>query len=163
MDLLSALKGTTPLEVSILLFLFPFSSTVASVLVGRLADRTGKPAAFMALGIGFMGLGLMGFYLAMVLLQGTALFAFALLCVLAMGVGSSFYHPLGGSILQAAFKGGPAGRALGVNGAMGSVGRALYPSLFFVAAATFNKPGSLGFFGLLGLGATLLIWNGRRV
>ena len=159
-DLLAALKGTTPVEVSVLLFLFPFSSTVASVLVGRLADKTGKPAALMALGIGCMGVGLVGFYLAVVLSEGVALFALAPLCVLTMGVGSSFYHPLGGSILQTAFEKGTAGRALGLNGAMGSVGRALYPSLFFAAAAVFNKPGSLGFFGLVGLGAALLIWTG---
>ena len=159
-DLLSALKGITPLEVSILLFLFPFSSTLTSVLVGRLAEKTGKPAALMALGIGCMGLGLTGFYLAMVLSTGVVLFASAFLCVLAMGVGSSFYHPLGGSILQSAFSEGGTGRALGLNGAMGSVGRALYPSLFYVAAAAFNKPGSLGFFGLVGFGSALLIWTG---
>ena len=159
-DLLSALKGITPLEVSVLLFLFPFSSTVASVAIGRRADKTGRPAALMAFGIGSMGLGLMGFYLAVSVLEGVALFALALLCVLTMGVGSSFYHPLGGSILQTAFGKGTAGRALGLNGAMGSAGRALYPSLFFVAAAAFNKPGSLGFFGLVGLGAALLIWTG---
>ena len=159
-DLLSALKGISPLEVSILLFLFPFSSTVTSVIVGKRADKTGKPAALMAFGIGCMGLGMTGFYLAVLYSEGIELFAFALLCDLAMGTGSSFYHPLGGSILQAAFGREITGRALGVNGAMGSVGRALYPSLFFAAAVVFNKPGSLGFFGLVGLGAALLIWAG---
>ncbi|MDE1858701.1 MAG: MFS transporter, partial [Thaumarchaeota archaeon] len=34
------------------------------------------------------------------------------------------------------------------------------PSLFFVAAAALTTPGSLGFFGLVGLGAALLIWAG---
>ena len=159
-DLLSALKGVSPLEVSILLFLFPFSSTVTSVLVGKRADKTGKPAALMALGIGCLGLGMTGFYLAVLRTEGTELFILALLCDLAMGTGSSFYHPLGGSILQAAFGRGTTGRALGVNGAMGSVGRALYPSLFFAAAVIFNRPGSLGFFGLVGLGSALLIWMG---
>jgi len=159
-DLLSALKGVTPLEVSVLLFLFPFSSTVASVLVGRLADKTGKPAMLMAFGIGTMGLGLIGFSLTVRYSGGLELFAFALLCDFVMGVGSSFYHPLGGSILQTAFGHRTAGRALGLNGAAGSVGRALYPSLFFVAAAVFNPPGSLGFFGMVGLGSALLIWSG---
>ena len=159
-DLLLERKGVTPLEVSVLLFLFPFSSTVASVLVGKLADKTGKPAKLMAIGIGCLGLGLVGFYLVMLNSGGLELFAFALLCDIVMGIGSSFYHPLGGSVLQAAFGGGQAGRALGLNGAMGSVGRALYPSLYFVVAGVFNKPGSLGFFGLVGLGGALLIWTG---
>ena len=158
--LLVALKGITALEVTVLLSLFYLSSTLASVVVGKMADRTGKPAALMALGIGFLGAGLIGFYLISVYTSGEVLFAFALLCDLVMGAGSSFYHPLGGSLIQTAFGRGAAGRALGVNGSMGSVGRALYPSLFYVAAAVFTTPGSLGFFGLVGLGAGLLIWTG---
>lgn len=159
-DLLAALRGATPLEVSVLLFLFYFSSTVASVFVGRRADSTGAPGRLMAVGIGCLGLGLMGFYLAITYSTGAELFAFAFVCDLVMGVGSSFYHPLGGSVLQASFEGGASGRALGINGAMGSLGRALYPTLFFVAAALLTTPGSLGFFGLVGLGAALLIWTG---
>ena len=159
-DLLAALKGATPLEVSVLLFLFYFSSTVASVFVGRRADRTGAPGRLMAVGIGCLGLGLLGFYVTITLAAGTELFVFALLCDLVMGIGSSFYHPLGGSVLQASFGSGASGRALGINGAMGSLGRALYPSLFFVAAAVLTTSGSLGFFGLVGLGAALLIWLG---
>ena len=114
----------------------------------------------MALGIGFLGLGLIGFYLTVVYSGGASLFLFALPCDFIMGFGSSFYHPLGGSILQASFGREIAGRALGLNGAMGSLGRALYPSLFFIAAAAFTTPGSLGFFGLIGMGAALLIWTG---
>lgn len=159
-DLLAALKGATPLEVAVLLFLFYFSSMVASVFVGRWADRTGAPGGLMAVGIGCLGLGLIGFYAAISYSAGTQLFSYSLLCDLTMGVGSSFYHPLGGSVLQASFEGGASGRALGINGAMGSLGRALYPSLFFVAAAALTPPGSLGFFGLVGLGASLLIWAG---
>jgi MFS transporter, FSR family, fosmidomycin resistance protein len=159
-DLLLALKGITSLEVFVLLSVFYFVSTVASVAVGKLADKTGKPAGLMALGIACLGLGLIGFYLIILYSSGDEFFVFALLCDFVMGVGSSFYHPLGGSILQSTFGHGTSGRALGLNGSMGSVGRALYPSLFYVAAAVFNKPGSLGFFGLVGLGAALLIWTG---
>jgi MFS transporter, FSR family, fosmidomycin resistance protein len=159
-DLLLALKGITPLEVSVLLSVFYLVSTVASVAVGKLADKTGKPAGLMALGIACLGLGLVGFDLIILYSSGGEFFVFALLCDLVMGVGSSFYHPLGGSILQTAFGHEKSGRALGLNGSMGSVGRALYPSLFYVAAAAFNKPGSLGFFGLVGLGSAVLIWTG---
>ena len=159
-DLLAALKSTTPLEVSVLLFLFYFSSTLSSVLVGKQADKTGAPGRLMALGIGCLGLGLVGFYLAVLYAGGTDLFAFALLCDFVMGFGSSFYHPLGGSILQTSFGRHASGRALGLNGAIGSLGRALYPSLFFVAAAAFTSAGSLGFFGLVGMGAALVIWVG---
>jgi len=146
--------------VSVLLFVFYLSSSLASVFVGRRADRTGAPGRLMAVGIGLLGLGLLGFYGAITYAAGVELFAYGLVCDLVMGVGSSFYHPLGGSVIQASFGGGASGRALGINGAMGSLGRALYPSLFFVAAAALTTPGSLGFFGLVGLGAALLIWAG---
>lgn len=114
----------------------------------------------MATGIACMGAGLFGFYLTMEYTSGASLFLLALLCDLTMGFGSSFYHPLGASVLQGTFGEGTTGRALGLNGSMGSVGRALYPSLFFAAAALFTKPGSMGFLGLVGLGAALLIWAG---
>ena len=159
-DLLAAIKGVTPLEVAVMLFLFYFGSTISSVFVGRQADRTGTPGRLMAVGMSCLGAGLIGFFLIVVYAGGTELFAFALLCDLVMGFGSSFYHPLGGSILQSAFGRETMGRALGMNGAMGSLGRALYPSLFFVAAAALTTPGSLGFFGLVGMGAALLIWAG---
>lgn len=160
-DLLASLKGATPLEVSVLLFLFNFSSMAASVFVGRQADRTGAPGRLMALGVGFLGLGLIGFYAIIIYTAGDELFVLALLCDFIMGFGSSFYHPLGGSILQASFGRETTGRALGLNGALGSAGRTLYP-LFFAAAAAFTASGALGFFGFVGLGAGLLIWVGLR-
>jgi MFS transporter, FSR family, fosmidomycin resistance protein len=159
-DLLATLKGATPFEVSFLLFVFYFTSTVTSVLVGRQADRTGAPGRLMALGIGCLGLGLLGFNAVMLYPPGPGLFASAFACDLAMGFGSSFYHPLGGSVLQMSFEREKTGRALGLNGAVGSLGRALYPSLFFAAAAAFSTAGSLGLLGLVGMGAAVLIWAG---
>ncbi len=162
MDLLVAIKGTNPFEVTVLLFLFYFSSSVSSVFVGRRADRTGAAGELMALGIACLGLGLIGFYALIVYFAGAYLFELAVLCVLAMGFGSSFYHPLGGTVLQTSFGPAAEGRALGLNGAMGSLGRALYPSLFFVVAAFSTAPDSIGFFGLIGVGAALVIWGGLR-
>lgn len=161
-DILHALRGMTLFEVSILLFMFYFVSTVSSVFVGRRADRTGGPGGLMAAGIGCLGAGLVGFFVSMLYLTGAGLFAAALFCVFVMGFGSSFYHPLGGNILQTSFGRGTSGRALGLNGAMGSVGRALYPSIWGLAAIAFTVPGSMGFFGLVGAGAALLIWFGLR-
>jgi MFS transporter, FSR family, fosmidomycin resistance protein len=161
-DLLLSLKGATPLEVSLLLFLFYSSSAVSSVFVGREADKTGTPGRLIAIGIACLGVGLGGFALIMRFAPDSGTFVPALACDLIMGGGSAFYHPLGGSVLQTAFGRGSIGRALGLNGSMGSLGRALYPSLFFVLAAALTTPGSLAFLGLVGLGASLLIWFGLR-
>jgi MFS family permease len=159
-DVLGKLYGASFVEVSILLSLFYLSSGASSVLVGRTADRTGETGKLMAAGIGFLGAGLIGFYAAMIYLGGGDLFGAAMACDLAMGFGSSFYHPLGGSILQSSFGRESSGRALGLNGGMGSVGRTLYPTLYVVAAAAFTVPGSMAFFGLFGIAAAMLIWAG---
>lgn len=159
-DVLSSLYGASHVEVAVLLSLFYLSSGAFSVVVGKRADRTGQRGRLMAAGIGLLGLGLVGFYLSMLYLRGPEIFAVGLACDLGMGFGSSFYHPLGGSILQSSFERRTAGRALGLNGAVGSVGRALYPTLYVVAAAAFTVPGSMGFFGLLGIAAAFLIWAG---
>jgi FSR family fosmidomycin resistance protein-like MFS transporter len=161
-DLLASLRGATPPEVLVLLSLFYFVSAVSSILVGMRADATGTPGALMSVGIACLGSGLAGFGLVLAFSAPADLFALALVCDLAMGVGSSFYHPLGGSILQSAFSHGETGRALGMNGALGSTGRAVYPSLFFLLAASLAYPGSLWLFGGVEVCFALIIWVGLR-
>lgn len=161
-DLLASLRGATPPEVLVLLSMFYFTSAITSVLVGMRADATGAPGALMAAGIGCLGLGLGGFGAALAFSSPADLFAWALACDVVMGVGSSFYHPLGGSILQSAFGRHATGRALGLNGSMGSLGRALYPSLFLITAAGVTYSGSLWLFGAVELGLAFLIWAGLR-
>ena len=157
----SALNGLSVLEVSLLLFLFPFTTMVFSIYAGRWADRSGAPGKLMALGIACLGFGLMGFYFVAEYTSGLELFALTLLCDFIMGFGGAFYHPLGASILQTVFGRGAEGRALGVNGAMGSVGRAIYPPIFLVAIAPFlTTAGGFAFFGIVGIGAAGLIWAG---
>ena len=116
----------------------------------------------MAVGIGCLGIGLVGFGITLAWASAGGLFTWALACDVVMGVGSSFYHPLGGSILQTAFGKRATGRALGVNGSMGSAGRSLYPSLFFLLAAGLSYPGSLWFLGAMEVCFALLIWSGLR-
>jgi MFS family permease len=159
-DLLGSRYGTTHFEQSILLFFFYFSSMVSSVFVGRRADKTGASGRLMAVGMAFLGMGLIGFFVTMVYTAGTELFAFALLSDFVMGFGSAFYHPLGGSVLQASFERGNTGRALGLNGALGSVGRAVYPLIYGAAVLVVTIPDSLAAFGLVGALVAILIWVG---
>ncbi len=157
----ASLNGLSVLEVSLLLFLYPFATMIFSIYAGRWADRSGAPGRLMALGISCLGFGLVGFFFVAAYTSGVELFALALLCDLVMGFGGAFYHPLGASILQTEFGRGTAGRALGVNGAMGSLGRAIYPPIFLIVVAPFlTQAGGLAFFGLVGIGAALLIWAG---
>lgn len=160
-DLFVSLYGLSLLEESVLLVVFYLSSTIFSIYVGIWADKVGRLGELMAIGIVGLGLGLVGFYLVAIYTSGTELFALALICNLVMGIGSSFYHPLGASILQRAFRHHMEGRALGLNGAMGSLGRSLYPVLFSVlVVSAFTAPDSLAFLGVVGVGGGLLIWVG---
>ena len=161
--ILAANHGVSPVVLTLLFLVFYTSSAVLSPFVGRLADRLDSPAILMGLGLGILSAGLFGFYLALSETSGPSLVAALLLAALLTGSGSAFYHPLGASLLQAAFRDGSMGIALGVNGALGSLGRALYPSLYFVAAAVIAGYGAIALFALIGLVAALVIWLGVRV
>ena len=95
---------------------------LASPLVSYISDKTGKPMEFMGLGIILWGVGLilLGFSLKIDNLP------LVFLSVIIAGIASAFYHPLGAAALSITYQ-GSGGSALGINGAMGSIGRTLYP------------------------------------
>ncbi len=156
-------RSVSPGVVTLLFLVFYTTSTVLSLFVGRLSDHLGRPASLMGLGLGILSAGLFGFYLALAATSGPLLVAALLGSAFLTGAGSSFYHPLGASVLQASFRDRSMGMALGINGALGSLGRALYPSLYFAAAAVIGNYGSVALFALVGLAAGAAIWLGVRV
>ena len=156
-------RSVPPIIVTVLFLVFYTSSTVLSLFVGRLSDRLGRPASLMGIGLGILSVGLLGFYLALAETSGTELVVALLVAAFLTGAGSSFYHPLGASVLQATFRDRSMGTAMGINGAMGSLGRALYPSLYFVAGAVIAGYGSIVVFALVGFAAGLAIWFGVQV
>ena len=151
-------KGFSPLEITAMFFVFYGSSALLSPYVGRLADRTGRPCPLIGAGLALLSLGLVGYALALAYASGAALVAAVALSAVLAGFGSAFYHPLGASVLQGLFPEESKGLALGINGAMGSLGRALYPSLFFLIAVVLTSDGAIAFFALVGFVAAAAIW-----
>ncbi len=149
--LLASGRGASPIEITAMLVVYYASSSLLSLSVGRWADRSGHPQALMAVGMSLLGCGMGGFYLALSLFTGTAGFATALVSAFVVGFGSSFYHPLGASLLQAGYERKELGSALGFNGAMGSVGRALYPTLFFLVGLVLTQDSAVLAFAAVGL------------
>ncbi len=160
-DFLTLSYHASPLWITAMLTLYYAASSITSMGVGRLADRSGKHGSMMAEGMLLMSLGLIGYYVAIKVVPGYLL-PLTLASSVLIGFGSSFYHPIGATMLSQSFGDKNKGRALGINGAMGSLGRALYPSIYFAVAALLTKPGSIAFFGLIGMAAAAAIYQNFR-
>ena len=150
-DLLAQQDHTSAAVVTAMLTVFYVASAGFGLGVGLVSDALGHRGAMIALGIGGLAVSLFAFYLALSL-HGAGSDVFVILAAVVAGFGSAFYHPLGASVLQLNFADAARGRALGVNGAFGSLGRTVYPALFFVIAALgLTKVDTTAVFGGLSL------------
>jgi len=160
-DLLAKRHGVSSVVITAMLTVFYLASAGFGIFVGLVADRIGRRAAMIAFGILVLSIGLLGFYVALTVPHGTGRTVLVILAALIAGLGSSCYHPLAGSMLQLAFSDRAKGRALGVNGSFGSIGRALYPSLFFVVAAlAISQADAVAIFAGLGILTAVVIAAG---
>ncbi len=159
-DLLSQERHMSTLVVTAMLTTFYVVSATFGIGVGLVADAIGRRGTMMAVGIATLGISLLGFYASLVS-AGAPADALVLVAAAVAGAGSSFYHPLGGSVLQLGYPAGSRGKALGINGAAGSLGRALYPALFFVIAALgISKAATTIVFAVLSLLAAVIVGFG---
>ncbi len=162
--LLGPLRGFPPVEVTALFVVYYVTSSILGLFIGWWADRHGRPVALMGVGIGLLAVGLLGFYLVLSGVAGSLGFPVALAAGAITGFATSFYHPLGASLIQRAFGADRRGAALGINGAFGSLGRALYPFLFFLTTLALVTSDSLLLFAAIGLVSAILIqWGTRSV
>ena len=161
-DLLASRGHVSAPVITVMLTAFYLSSSAAGIAVGRLADSGGSRGAKMAMGILGLAAGLLLFAGAVAAPSLGERTLLALLAALVAGVGSSAYHPLGASLIVAAFPPQGRARALGANGALGSLGRALYPTLFFaVTGLIASRTAAVVVFAALAAGAALLLWMNR--
>jgi MFS family permease len=161
-DIFAGRNLLSPLDLTLMFTVFYASASILSAYVGRVADTTGRAGPMIGLGLTLLSAGLLGFYFSLVYLKGMTLAGSVLISAFLAGFGSAFYHPLSASILQTEFEGKQLGRALGVNGSIGSLGRAIYPTLFFVVGVVLANYGSLAFFGFMGLLAAAAISIGLK-
>lgn len=126
--------GASTLLAGISAGLFSVTSMLVSPLVPRTARKLGGYSK--AMGFGFILWGLSLILLGLNLKIGNYIGIF--LSIILSGIASVYYHPLGATILSSAY-GGSAGTALGVNGAMGSVGRSTYQYISLILFVIFNS------------------------
>lgn len=161
-DFLASARGIPPLQTTAMLVLYNAASAFLSLYVGRWADRSGRAGTLIAVGMGLVSAGLLGFYVALVSAQGAALLGAVVVSAVVTGFGTAFYHPLGATILQSTFDEASRGRALGANGSIGSVGRALYPTLFFLAPVVATSYDPFAEFAAIGFAVSAVLWLGLR-
>jgi FSR family fosmidomycin resistance protein-like MFS transporter len=161
-DIFASQKKVPPSEVTMIFVVFYGSSSILSAYVGRLADKTGRPGPLIGVGTMLLSLGMLGYFATLSYTTGSLFLVSMMVSAFLAGFGSGFYHPLGASVLQSSFRNTQRGRALGINGIGGSIGRAVYPGIFFLVAIYLTTYGSLAFFGVVGAMASIAIWLGLK-
>ncbi len=156
--LLSVQKSFSPWIIGILFAIYYGSSTVFTTFISARADKTKRYSEGIAIGIALLSLGLIIFMVSLLIPPSTLLITLVVLSTIVLGVGTGYYHPLGAAVLQNVVTRNNLGKALGINGGLGSIGRAIYPTIFFGIAVLFTYSASLGFLSALGFLAALMIY-----
>jgi FSR family fosmidomycin resistance protein-like MFS transporter len=149
--------------ISVLTFLQSALSIVVSPFVGRISDIRGNFADMIALGLVIFAIGAAGYAVSTLFSQGAGLVVALLLFTIMIGVGSSFYHPLGATVLRAKWPASDLGRALGINGSVGGIGRIAMPFAAAVIIARSSLPSTSLLAGLSIVGTLVILVTLRGV
>src|SRR3989442_4751946 len=116
----------------------------------------------MTLGVLLLTFGTAGYAVSVLFLGGSPLVIVLILFSVVIGVGSSFYHPIGASALGQKLHSSELSKAMGVNGSIGSLGRLVLPFLatLMITYTTLPSLGILAFAAALGAIGGFAILNG---
>ena len=160
--LLLALFRLAAPELGVVAAMWNITSVVGSPAVGHLSDRFRRNGALLVSGLVLMAVGVIGTGWSVAaggvrsLLPLDVYSALVLFAAIG-GLGSAVSHPVGGTVLTQAYPASKTGKALGMNGALGSLGRALYPTIVVILITTLSLPYGVIALGILGLIPAALI------
>ena len=140
--------------------IFNIISGIFSTPVGNLADRRGNHGTLI--GIGILILGLASFILALPFAIKGATLPLILAGASVLGIGQSFYHPLGAAVLRSSFEPVSAPGAMGLNGSFGSMGRAIMPLVIVLLMSTLGDFRGLLIYTVYSAVSGVLIMLGLR-
>ncbi len=140
--------------------IFNLVSGFASTPVGRYADKTGKYGPMLSYGIALSGLSTVFFTLPFVFHSYMSLYL--ILGAVTLGLGQSFYHPLGATVLRNTFNASESPKVMGVNGSFGSLGRAVMPTSVGFMMAFIGEAMGLTIYSAYSFASALLIFLGLR-
>jgi MFS family permease len=160
--LLLTMFGLSAPELGVVAAMWNVTTVLGSPVVGHLSDRHKQNRALLVAGLVMMAAGIVGTGWSVT--AGTVrswlpldLYPALVLFGAIGGFGSAVAHPIGGTVLSQAYPASKIGRALGLNGSMGSLGRTLYPTLVVILITALNLPHGVIALGLLGLLPAVLI------
>jgi MFS family permease len=154
--------GLAAPELGVVASMWNITSVIGSPAVGHLSDRFRRNGALLVAGLLMMAAGVIGSGWSVTAGSLRSLLPFDLYPALVFfaaigGLGSAVCHPIGGTILSQAYPSSKTGKALGLNGAAGSLGRALYPSIVVILITALNLPYGVIALGILGFIPAALI------
>ncbi len=123
----SLIPGISLILLGAVAIIYNALSGLLSTPIGHLADRTDRDGLLLAAGIAINGSSV-GVFAIPFLNHSLAIPAIIGGSVL-LGLGQSFYHPIGATIITESFDKKTATKMLGINGSFGSLGRALLPTV----------------------------------
>lgn len=128
--------------------------------MGRLVDRMDRDSLFIALGLVLQGIAVVLFTVPF--LNPALLYYVLPFAMIVLGVGQTFYHPIGASILSHTYSGGKTASVIGLNGSFGSIGRATMPAIMVGAVAIFGKVYGVSVIAIYGLSVSLIVYTGLK-
>ncbi len=155
-------QGVSPAILGGLAAAISLLSGLLSTPIGAFADRTGNYGGLMILGLSVLVVSSL-LYSASFALPQLRLPLIVMSSAL-LGIGLGFYHQLGAAMLQLEYR-DEAPRALGINGSLGSLGRAAFPSvLVFLIVSLGPSLGllSVAAYNALIIAAAALMLRGTR-
>ncbi len=155
-------KKFDPLLISLMYAIYYGSSSLFTTFISHRVDKNRRFAENIAAGIILISLGLLGLAYSLTLPIGSYLIFVVLISTLIVGLGTGYYHPLGAAVIQENTPQKFLGKALGINGGMGSVGRAIYPFLFFEIAVVYHYSVALAIISAIGILGGAIIYIGLR-
>src|SRR5579875_173833 len=149
--------GFTNTTVGVIAAILNGFSIVTSPFIGRRSDVGRNFVKLIIIGVVMISVGVIGFALVMTRFTGFSLFFVLIPFALLAGFGSSFYHPLGAAILNEQWERKNRGRAMGINGSLGSFGILSFPIIAVPLITTFGVS-SVSVLGALGLAIAVTIY-----
>ncbi|MGC9116205.1 MAG: MFS transporter [Conexivisphaera sp.] len=143
--------GMSPVLLGALAAAVSLLSGLLSAPIGSMADRRGDYGRLMVAGLAALVISSM-LYAASFAAPSAAL-PLTVVSSILLGSGLAFYHQLGAAMLQLEY-GSDAPKALGINGSLGSLGRAIFPSVLVFLIVSLGP--SLGLLSVAAYNALVL-------